>query len=220
MFKSLIAGVAALGLIATTAPNKAEAGDNDVLRGLFAGAIILGTIAALDKAYDNDRHRRHSHSHVRSKPNYGDRSNRVYRHGTRIYSNRDTRQRHDDYGRRHRGEDRHWRRNDDYRHKDRGGNRHKGDGARKSVYHSHGDYRHKNHKGQTSAHRHKNGGKKHVGQNHNGRKHVGNNRQNVRPKQVQRLRAKNERLVHDNARLRRQLERRERYVQSLHSYDQ
>ena len=66
MLKTLIAGFAALGLITAAAPQKAHAGGDDILRGIVAGAIIIGTIAALDDAYDNRRYgdsHRHSHGH-------------------------------------------------------------------------------------------------------------------------------------------------------------
>ena len=152
MFKSLIAGVAALGLVLTAAPERAKADGNDVLRGVIAGAIILGTIAALDDHYDRKRYRRHSHSHkhVYVKPRYGHRSHHVYRHGKRIYSDRDNRRRHDDYGYRHRDYD--YKRHDGRRH----GHRHDGrDRYRDSGYHSHGDYRHKNHGGHKNGHGHK-----------------------------------------------------------------
>lgn len=193
MFKSLIAGAAALGLIVTATPQRAEAGDNDVLRGVIAGAIILGTIAALDNAYDDrgSRHK-HSHNHVRSKPGYGHSSHNVYRHGTRIYSGRDTRYGHSD------------RRYDDYR---RDGHRNRGNDVRRnSDYHSHGDYRHKNHGGHKNANRNAN--------RNDGKKHAGDGRRNGNGKQVQRLQAQKERLIHNNARLRRQLERRDLYVQN------
>lgn len=214
MFKSLIAGVTALGLIATTAPDRAEAGDNDVLRGVIAGAIIIGTIAALDNSYKKRRDHSHSHSHVRVKPKYGHSSHNVYRHGTRIYSNRDNRSRHDNYGYRHRDvkvykhrDDRYRnanRRNDDYR---RDGNRNRGNDSR-SKYHSHGDYRHKNHAGQTNAHK------------HGGKKHVSDSRKHGNRDQVRRLQAQKQRLINKNTRLQRQLDRRNQYVQNLRNYQQ
>lgn len=208
MFKSLIAGMMAIGLTISAAPQKAAAGGDDVLRGVIAGVIVLGTIAALDDAFD-DRHR-HKHDHVRLKPKYGHNDHYVYRHGKRVYSDRDYRRGRDHKGHGHRHRDDRYRhsdrRNDDYR---RDNDRYRGhDGRRKSDYHSHGDYRHKNHGG------HKNAGK------HGGKKHAGDVRKHNNRKHVKRLRKQKERLIHENARLRRQLERREQYVENLRNYQQ
>ena len=196
MFRSLIAGVAALGLIATAAPDRAEASDNDVLRGVIAGAIILGTIAALDDRFDKKRSHSHSHKHVRVKPKYGHQSHRVLRKGTRVYSDRDRRIRLSNNGHRIRNGNSHRQRDVVVRNANR----------RNSNYHSHGDYRHKNHG------EHKAVVKK------SSKKHVGDGRKHTNGKQVKRLVAQKERLVHQNARLRRQLDRREQYVQKLRKH--
>ncbi|MEX2518212.1 MAG: hypothetical protein WD969_02635 [Paracoccaceae bacterium] len=52
MFKTLIAGAAALGLLITAAPQGAKAGD-EVLTGIVAGAVLGGLVGAI--AHENNR---------------------------------------------------------------------------------------------------------------------------------------------------------------------
>ncbi len=220
MLKTLIAGFAALGLITAAAPQKAHAGGDDVLRGIVAGAIIIGTIAALDEAYDNRRYgdsHRHSHGHshghrhgqrhkhVRVKPKYGHHTHKFYRHGTRIYSDHDNRHRHDDYG---------------YRHRD----------------HKHADKRHHGHRNAHKGHRHKPGyghtrvrddhARDHRHKGHKGLRHVDNRRDDryrddrryddkPRKRDAKRIREERLRLAAKDARIQAQIDARTAYVRLL-----
>ncbi len=51
MFRTLIAGAAALGLLMAAAPTTAQA-DDDILKGVLIGAVLGGTVAAIAKAHD------------------------------------------------------------------------------------------------------------------------------------------------------------------------
>lgn len=220
MLKTLIAGVAALGLITAAAPQKAHAGGDDVLRGIVAGAIIIGTIAALDDAYDNrrygDGHRHsHGHKHVRVKPKYGHHSHNVYRHGTRIYSNRDNRHRHDDYGYRHR----------DYKHADKRHHGHRD--AHKGHRHKQGHGHKRVRDDHARDHRHKGGkGARHVDNRRDDRyrddRRVSDRRHDdrryddkPRKRDAKRVREERQRLAAKDARLQAQIDARTAYARRL-----